>query len=120
VVQPGVDGVHRLLDIYSNRFNHDFVSDKRKLEKIVQLLSQKTPSDIRTIVTNAITQAIIQGRDIITVDDLLIENFQFDKHGSFTSDELIKYLNDNGVPQLQIADLLNMSIRQIRNNLKEN
>jgi SpoVK/Ycf46/Vps4 family AAA+-type ATPase len=119
VVQPGVDGVHKLLDIYSNGFSHDFVSDKRKLDKIVQLLSQKTPSDIRTIVTNAITQAIIQGRNIITVDDLLIENFQFDKHGSFTSDELIKYLNDNGVPQLQIADLLNMSIRQIRNNLKE-
>jgi AAA+ superfamily predicted ATPase len=120
VVQPGMDGVHKLLDIYTGGFNHDFVSDKRRLEKIIQLLSQKTPSDIRTIVTNAIMQAVIQGRDSITVDDLLIENFQFDRHGCFTSDEFIKYLNDNGVPQLQIADLLNMSIRQIRNNLKEN
>ena len=120
VVQPGAEGVYKLLNLYTNGFNHDLETDKRKLDKIVQLLSQKTPSDIKTIVTNAITQAIIQERDNISVDDLLIENFQFDKHGSYTSDELIKYLNDNGVPQLQIADLLNMSIRQIRNNLKEN
>ena len=119
VGQPGVEGIRKLLDLYSNNFSHDFTSDKRKLDKVVHLLSQKTPADIRTIVTNAITQAVIQSRDKIGVEDLLIENFQFEKHGNFTFDELIKYLNDNGIPKLQIADILNLSIRQIRNNLKD-
>ena len=119
VSQPGTEGIRKLLSLYANNYNHDFSSDKRKMDKVIHLLSQKTPSDIRSIVTNAITQAIIGNRDKIIIDDLLIENFQFEKHGNFTSDELIKYLNDNGVPKLQIADLLNVSIRQIRNNLKD-
>jgi AAA+ superfamily predicted ATPase len=119
VNHPGNEGVRKLLTLYANNYNHDFISDKRKFDKLVHVLSQKTPSDIRSIVTNAITQAIVDNRDKIIVEDLLIENFQFEKHGNFTSDELIKYLNENGVPKLQIADLLNVSIRQIRNNLKD-
>ena len=107
------------MELYSDNFTHDFISDKKKLDKIVVLLSQKTPADIRTITSNAITQAVIHGREKISVEDLLIENFQFEKHGNFTTDELIKYLNDNGIPKLQIADILNISIRQIRNNLKD-
>lgn len=119
VSQPGEEGIRKLLELYTHNFDHDFVSDKRKLDKVIHLLSQKTPSDIRTIVTNAVTQAVVNNRDKINIEDLLIENFQFDKHGNFTYDELIKYLNENGVPKLQIADLLNVSIRQIRNNLKD-
>ena len=118
VSQLGADGVRRLIELYAENYKHDFVSDK-KMDKVIQLLLKKTPADIKTIVTNAITQAVIQEKEEINVEDLLIENFQFEKHGNFTADELIKYLNDNGVPKLQIADILNVSIRQIRNNLKD-
>lgn len=118
VSQLGSDGVRRLIELYAENYKHDFSSDK-KMERIVHLLSKKTPADIKTIVTNAITQAVIQEKEEINIEDLLIENFQFEKHGNFTADELIKYLNDNGIPKLQIADILNVSIRQIRNNLKD-
>ncbi|MGE4346494.1 MAG: AAA family ATPase, partial [Flavobacteriaceae bacterium] len=110
VSQLETDGVRKLIELYSENYKHDFASDK-KMEKVVQLLSKKTPSDIKTIVTNAITQAVIQGKEEINIEDLLIENFQFDKHGNFTADELIKYLNDNVVTKLQISDILNVSIR---------
>ena len=119
VTHPGTEGVTKLLELYLGGYGNDFIADRKKHEKVVQVLAKKTPSDIKSIVTNAITQGIIQGKKKITAEDILIENFQFEKHGKFTTDELVKYLNDNGIPKLQIADLMNVSIRQIRNNLKD-
>lgn len=117
--QPNTEGVSRLVALYTGDFGREFLADKRKTEKIAHLLSKKTPADIQNIINAAITRAIIKGKDQIGFEDILIENFQFDKHGSFTSDEFIKYLDESGVPKLQIADILNVSIRQIRNNLKD-
>lgn len=119
VSQPGHDAIEELLALYGRNFGKDVFSDKKKQEKIVQLLAKKTPSDIKAIITNAITQAIIQGRSKITAEDIMIENFQFEKHGRFSNEDLVKYLNDIGIPKLQIAELLKVSIRQIRNNLKD-
>lgn len=119
VSHPGTEGVSKLLDLYLGKFKNDFTNDKKKHDKVIQLLSKKTPADIKTIITNAITHTLIQGKEHVTAEDVLIENFQFEKHGRYTFEELIKYLSDNGVPKLQIAELLNVSIRQIRNNLKE-
>ncbi len=119
VSHPGIDGVHKLLELYLGSYPNDLLTDKRKNEKIVQILSKKTPADIKSIITNAITQSVINGKKSITAEDILIENFQFEKHGSFTPDELIKYLNENGISKMQIADLMKVSIRQIRNNFKD-
>ncbi|QEM02296.1 MULTISPECIES: AAA family ATPase [Bacteroidota] len=119
VTQPSVENISKIISLYAGEFGKDLIIDKKKTDKLVQLLSQKTPSDIRTIINNALTHAIVQERTALTLEDLLIEIFQFEKHGSYTTDELVKYLNDNGIPQMQIAELLSVSIRQIRNNLKD-
>lgn len=119
VGQPDAEGISKIMDMYLGKFAEDLESDKKKYEKIVTLFSKKSPSDIRNIINNAITQAVISGKEKVGAEDLLIENFQFDTHGKFSSEDLIKYLNDNGIPKLQIADLMNVSIRQIRNNLKD-
>ena len=119
VGQPTIEGVQKLLELYLGNFGNEWIADKRRSEKTLQVLSKKTPADIKGIITNVITQAVIHGRTAISAEDILIENFQFEKHGQFTSDELVKYLNDNGIPKSQIAELLNVSIRQIRNNLKD-
>lgn len=119
VGQPDAEGIGRIMDMYLGNFAEVLESDKKKYEKIVTLFSKKSPSDIRNIINNAITQAVISGKEKVGAEDLLIENFQFDTHGKYSNEDLIKYLNDNGVPKLQIADLMNVSIRQIRNNLKD-
>jgi AAA+ superfamily predicted ATPase len=117
--QPDAEGIGRIMDMYLGNFAEELESDKKKYEKIITLFLKKSPSDIRNIINNAIMQAVISGKEKVGAEDLLIENFQFDTHGKFSSEDLIKYLNDNGVPKLQIADLMNVSIRQIRNNLKD-
>jgi len=119
VGQPNAEGIGKIMEMYLGNFADDFQTDKKKYEKVIHLFAKKSPSDIRSIINKTITQAIVDERNKVTAEDLLIENFQFETHGKFTSEDLIKYLNDNGVPKLQIADLLNVSIRQIRNNLKD-
>lgn len=119
VGQPDNDGISKLMEIYLGNFAEQLDIDRKKYEKLIALFSKKSPSDIRTIINNAITQAVITGKEKVGAENLLIENFQFDNHGKFTTDEIIKYLNDNGVSKLQIADLMNVSIRQVRNNLKD-
>ena len=119
VGQPNNEGVIRLIEMYLGKFSDDFNADKKRYEKVVTLFSKKSPSDIRNIINNSITKAVIAERDKVTAEDLLIENFHFETHGKFSNEELIKYLNENGVSKVQISELLNLSIRQIRNNLKD-
>lgn len=119
VSQPGIENISKIVSLYAGEFGKDLMADKKKADKLVHLLSQKTPSDIRTIINNALTHTIVEEKNSLTAEDLLIEIFQFEKHGSYTTEELIKYLNDNGIPQMQIAELLRISMRQIRNVLKD-
>ena len=106
VGHPDAVGIGRIMNMYLGNFAEDLESDKKKYEKIVTLFSKKSPSDIGNIINNAITQAVISGKEKVSAEDLLIENFQFNTHGKFSTEDLIKYLNDNGVPKLQIADLM--------------
>jgi len=112
------EGIVRMLQSYLGRFNKDFLVDRKKYDKIVALFALKTPSDIRTIINNVITRTVIENRKTASAEDLLLEIFYFDTHGSYKEEDLVKFLNDNGVTQVQIAELLDVSVRQIRNNLK--
>jgi SpoVK/Ycf46/Vps4 family AAA+-type ATPase len=116
---PSPDAIEKLINLYLAGYKTDLQEDRKKFENLIRLFSKKTPSDIRSIITNAITKSVINEEKNVSVEDLFIENFNFDTHGRFKNEELVKYLNDNGVPQLQIADLLDLSVRQIRNNLKD-
>lgn len=117
--QPNIEGVTKLIEMYLGKFGDELQHDKKKYERVIHLFSKKSPSDIRNVINNAITKSVVSDKKTVTAEDLLIENYLFDTRGKFSSEELIKYLNDNGVPKLQIAEILNLSIRQIRNNLKE-
>lgn len=119
VGQPNAEGITKLLELYLGDFAQDLHTDK-KYEKVISLFGKKSPSDIKNIVNNSITKSVIEGKSKVSSEDLLMENYQFETRGQYNSEDVIKYLNDNGVPQLQIAEMLNLSIRQIRNNLKEN
>jgi AAA+ superfamily predicted ATPase len=119
VGQPNAEGIGELIEMYLGKFADSSNAEKKGYERVIQLFAKKTPSDIRNIINNAITHSVINGKKNVTTEDLLIQNYQFDTRGKFNNEDLIKYLNDNGIPKLQIAELLNLSIRQIRNNLKE-
>jgi len=96
----------------------DFWHDEKKKTNIIEVLNGKTPSDISNIISNTKANNIINSKDTIGLEDILLEIFHFENH-SESQDKLILFLNENGATQSNIASLLNISMRQVRNALKE-
>jgi ATP-dependent 26S proteasome regulatory subunit len=114
---PQRDEIVGLLYTFTEHFKSNVFEDKRKLDRVVKLLEGKSPSDIKTILNNAMAQAVIKGDGNLTYEDILMEIFEFNHHGSISFNTMIEFLNENGVPQLTIAEKMNISIRQVRNYL---
>jgi len=113
--KPSENEIHNLLDLFVKQHKSEVLADKKKTEKLVKLFNGKTPSDIKVILNNAISHAIIHKGGKLNYEDILVSIFEFDNHGSTTMEKLIEFLNSNGIGQATIADYLNISMRQIRN-----
>lgn len=109
-----------LIKVFTTGFKADFLEDERRLDKLVKLLNGKSPSDIKGIINNAKAQVIINGREFLAYEDVLVELFEFTNHGELTIEKLIEFLNDNGIPQAAIAERMKISLRQVRNFLNKN
>jgi SpoVK/Ycf46/Vps4 family AAA+-type ATPase len=116
---PQENEIVELLTEFTGNFKVDFFEDKKKVDRLVKLFEGKSPSDIKTIINNAKTQAIIHGAGILTYDDLLMEFFEFNTHGAFAFEKMVEFLNENGIPQASIAEKMNVSLRQVRNYLNK-
>lgn len=108
-----------LVKAFTDGFITDFSNDEKRNDKLIKLLEGKTPSDIKSIINNAKAQAIINGKNVLTYENLLVELFDFNHHGDLTIDKLVEFLNDNGIPQAAIAERMKVSVRQVRNYLNK-
>lgn len=109
----------KLIKTFTSDFNTEFNADEKRLDKLAKLFAEKSPSDIKTIINNAKAKTVISGREVLQYEDVLIELFEFNRHGNLTIEKLVEFLNENGVPQNTIAELMKVSIRQIRNYLNK-
>lgn len=116
---PQENEVVELMKEFTDKFKNDFFEDKKKLDRLVKLFAGKSPSDIKTIMNNAKTQAIIHGNGTLTYDELLFEIFEFNTHGTLSFEKMVEFLHENGIPQAVIADKMQVSLRQIRNYLNK-
>lgn len=108
-----------LVITFTDGFATDFIDDDKKRDKLIKLMEGKTPSDIKGIINNAKAQTIINGKDVLAYEDLLVELFEFNNHGDLTVEKLVEFLNDNGIPQAAIAERMKVSLRQVRNYLNK-
>lgn len=116
---PQEDEIVKLVKTFTNDFDTEFNADEKRLDKLAKLFAEKSPSDIKTIINNAKAQTVINDREVLQYEDILIELFEFNRHGNLTIEKLVEFLNENGVPQNTIAERMNVSIRQIRNYLNK-
>lgn len=116
---PQEGEIIELIKTFTSDFETEFNTDEKRLDKLAKLFNEKSPSDIRTIINNAKVQTVINNRAALLYEDVLVELFEFNHHGNQTVEKLVEFLNDNGIPQLAIADRMNVSIRQIRNYLNK-
>jgi len=115
---PNSEMIERIVENFFNSDIPEFWLDEKKKLNLVSTLSGKTPSDISNIISNAKANRIIKSKKSIDLEDVLLEVFHFENH-SDSQDNLIGFLNENGVTQANISELLEISMRQVRNALKD-
>ncbi|AZS31258.1 AAA family ATPase [Butyricimonas faecalis] len=116
---PQEEEIVTLIKTFTSDFSTEFNTDDKRLDRLSKQFAGKSPSDIKTIINNAKAQTVINDRDTLHYEDVLIELFEFNHRGNLTIEKLVEYLYENGVPQNTIAERMNVSIRQIRNYLNK-
>lgn len=109
-----IDFTEKLIDTFTNNFKLDFQNDKKKKERLTNLLFNNSPSEIKTICNNAITNCIINKEKSIKYLEFLKEVFRHKKHGNVTDEDLVSFLNDNLVTQIEISDYTKFSLRKVK------
>ena len=99
-------------------FISPFVEDVQKMKTVCNLTKKMSPSDISTIFNKLKVRGVINGSKTIEYEDLLLAIFEYDGKDE-AQDELIMFLNTNGVSQAKIAQKLNASARLVRNVLSK-
>lgn len=107
-----------LVQMYLNNVDYEFKNDSKKLMKIATALDGLAPSDVKTVCYSAIKNSVIVDSNIVTHTDFLYQLYLFK---NYKDDELspVQFLYQFGVKQNDISKFLNISLRQIRNNLSQ-
>lgn len=92
---------------------------KKYYNIMVDQLEGFSYSDIQNLIQNVVKHKIIEDNMYATEFDFLTEIANFKAHGNLSNSALIQYLLECGIPQKTIADNLCISVRQVRNEIKE-
>lgn len=95
-----------------------FCLDTSKMRTITDLLKDFSPSDIVALITKLKVKSVINNCNVIEYEEMLAAILEFGGK-NISTDDFIKYLNQNGVTQVAISKMLNVSMRQVRNVLSE-
>lgn len=116
---PNEVEIKELLYTFTDNYKTTIFDDPKQLDLIAKQLVGNSPSDIKNIVHNSIASCIINDKKNLELIELLNGVYQFKNHGNTTLEELVNFLNQNGVTQNEIADKFQISIRQVRNYLNK-
>jgi len=112
---PKEPQIQQLLALFLSNSNLSFDLNSKKGEVLASLLIGSSPSDIRAIVQNAIAHNVLSKKAGLSYEDLLLQFYYYTHHSSASQEELMSFLNQHGVSQASIAELLETSLRQVRN-----
>lgn len=118
IPKPAKQEIRRLIDNLTVKFACDFLEDKKKNGLIEELMLELSYSDIKNIIQNVVKKNVLKDKKNIEFIDFLVEIYLFKNHGNFTMEDLVRFICDNGVSQLQASKYFNISVRQIRNSLE--
>jgi len=120
IPKPTEEEIKKLIQLYTNEVENDFLHDKRKMKKFCKLLNGSSPSDIKNVCQNAISKMVLNKADRLDYDNLIFQTYLFKNHNINNTQEVIQHLLEQGVSQQTISHLMNMSIRQVRKPITKN
>lgn len=98
---------------FSKIMENNFTNDRKKLEILVSVTEGLSPSQLKTIIMNVAKKSIVDSSECMKFSHLLYEIFIF-RHTTVVDDELINFLNSNGVSQREIYTEFGIPVRKIQ------
>lgn len=112
--RPDEDRIKKLAIKFLDSARSGVVTNKRKLDEFAAACVGMSHADIKTVINNAVTKAIIEGRDLVESWELLREVYLYRNHRVISDDDFIEFLLEHGVVQREIHEGLGYSLRKIR------
>lgn len=112
--KPQRDEIVRYLNTLLASKSTDFISNDKKLERIVGAFEGLSYSDIRTIILNALKTVILSGRENLTNCDVLKSIYLYEKHAVECEDDFIAFLLNHGVTHKEANESLGIPLRKIQ------
>ncbi|MGG1555640.1 AAA family ATPase [Paenibacillus ferrarius] len=113
VPKPSEKEIPDLLKAFFKTVECEFILDGKKVHVLTQLLNGLSAADIKSICFNSIKQFVIAKETKISYATFLYQIYLF-KGYSEADKHVVVFLNENGVTQLDIAETLGISHRQVR------
>lgn len=112
--KPQRNEIARYLNTLLANKSTDFISNEKKLERIVGAFEGLSYSDIRTIIFNALKTVILSGRENLTTCDVLKPIYLYEKHAVEHEDDFIAFLLNHGVTHKEANENLGIPLRKIQ------
>lgn len=116
VNKPNSEEIRNLIGSYFKKIQSPIEIDNKKFEALSSYLNDLSHSEIIKIINSAYYNSIIKKREF-QYDEIFAEFFKYSHSNRFTPEEMIQFLNESHISQVQIADYLEISMRQVRNAL---
>ena len=112
--KPQSGDIQKLISLLLQDAPTDIRSNDKHLSRLTAAFIGLSHSDIKTITTNAVRNAIIQSKNNIGLCDVLREIYLYTQHGLESEDDFIQYLMRCQATHKEISETLGISLRKIR------
>lgn len=104
-----------LIGLNTSLIKVDFIKDAKKMVTLSRMMEGLSPSEIKSICYNAIKRSMLKEETTLSYATFLYQIFLSKSDGK-NNDlvSLISFLNKNGISQINISKMLNISQRQVR------
>lgn len=113
VGKPDAKTILELIKSHSAGCNNTIIGDDKKEAFIIEAFSGLSFADIKTVCTKAISKVIIEQKDNLAFEDLIIELFLFKNGHRQDRPELAKFMLENGSNRNAISKFLNTPYHQV-------
>ncbi|NRD20061.1 AAA family ATPase [Winogradskyella eckloniae] len=116
VNKPSSEEIKNLIGSYFDKVDSKLDIEDKKFDTLSSYLNDFSHSEIIKIINSAFYNSIIKNKEF-EYDEIFSEYFKYKNNNRYTPEEMIRFLNESHIPQKQIANYLDISIRKVRNAL---
>ncbi|MDP1844222.1 MAG: ATP-binding protein [Sediminibacterium sp.] len=112
VGKPDKKNVINLISSTMNTFTNNIINDIKRMDMAAESMNGLSFAEIKTVCNNAISKAIIDGKEELVLEDLITQLFLFHHNNKYENESLVKFLESNGLSKPSIAEYLGISYRK--------